>query len=1031
MFASLRARTALTLCLSLGLPSIAGAATVALAWNANPETNIAGYVIVYGTTPGSYSGSVDVGKVTTYTVTSLAPATRYYFALRAYNTSAVSGPLSSEVSQLTTGTAVAVQLVAAYGFGEASGTLALDATANNNDGTLAAGVTRTAAGRFGRALVFNGTNALVTIPSTASLDLTSAFTMAAWISPSVAGGWRTILMKESAGGHTYVLYSDPGTGGAAAHVQTTSDRIATSPTALTLNAWTHVAAVSDGTTMRLLVNGQQAATVSVLAAVQSSTSPLRLGGNLVWGEYFAGTIDEVRIYKGALTNAQVQQDMTTPVETTAADTTLPTVALTSPTGGTVAGSVPVTATAADNVGVAGVRFKVDGADIGSEDLTSPYSVTWNSSTVTNGTHALTAVARDAAGNARTSAAVTVTVSNTTSDTTKPTVSITSPAAGASVAASATLTANAADNVAVAGVQFKVDGANIGTEDLSAPYSVVWNSTSVANGTRVLTAFARDAAGNWHTSAGVSVVVSNDSATPTVVSVSPGNGASNVPRGTAVTAVFSEPMDPSSVSSSTFELRTAAGVLLGAAVTYDSAARTARLIPSVLLSAGATFTATIKGGTGGVRDLAGNAATSTTTWSFSVSAQTSTGPVAVYGFDEGVGSILNDLSGNQLHGTVLGATWQSGRFGKSLQFDGVNDSASIPANTLLDASAAVTIEAWVYPTAFAGWNTVVFKEASGAHTYALYAAGDGLGAGGHMQLAADQKAHQTATLPLGQWSHLATTYDGQTVRLFVNAVQVASVAASGPVAVSNGALRIGGNNVWGEYFTGRIDEVRLYRRALGAAEIAADMGTPASGWLAAAYGFNESAGSTAADSSGRQLTGAVSGATWTTGRFGNGLAFNGVNSMVSVPHDTWLNLTTGMTLEAWVYPTDGGGWRTVLLKEAAGGHTFALYSDGHAAPAAHLQATTDVVSEGLAPLPLQTWTHLAVTYTAGSLRLYVNGALTTTTAVTGSPVTSALPLRIGGNAIWGEYFAGIIDEVRIYYRALTAAEITADMDIPVR
>jgi hypothetical protein len=52
-------------------------------------------------------------------------------------------------------------------------------------------------------------------------------------------------------------------------------------------------------------------------------------------------------------------------------------------------------------------------------------------------------------------------------------------------------------------------------------------------------------------------------------------------------------------------------------------------------------------------------------------------------------------------------------------------------------------------------------------------------------------------------------------------------------------------------------------------------------------------------------------------------------------------------------------------------------------------------------------------------------------VTGVPITSTLPLRIGGNAIWGEYFAGVIDEVRIYYRALTAAEIAADMTKPVR
>jgi lysophospholipase L1-like esterase len=95
------------------------------------------------------------------------------------------------------------------------------------------------------------------------------------------------------------------------------------------------------------------------------------------------------------------------------DTTAPTVSITAPTNGaTVSGSsVSVTASASDNVGVVGVQFKLDGANLSSEDTTSPYSVTWDSTTASNGTHTLTAVARDAAGNTTTSTSVTVTVSN--------------------------------------------------------------------------------------------------------------------------------------------------------------------------------------------------------------------------------------------------------------------------------------------------------------------------------------------------------------------------------------------------------------------------------------------------------------------------------------------------------------------------------------------------------------------------------------------------------------------------------------------
>ena len=65
-----------------------------------------------------------------------------------------------------------------------------------------------------------------------------------------------------------------------------------------------------------------------------------------------------------------------------------------------------------------------------------------------------------------------------------------------------------------------------------------------------------------------------------------------------------------------------------------------------------------------------------------------------------------------------------------------------------------------------------------------------------------------------------------------------------------------------------------------------------------------------------------------------------------------------------------------------------------------------------------------------MRLYVNGTLVSTTAAAGSLASSSSPLRIGGNSVWGEYFSGLIDEVRLYNRALSAAEIAQDMTTPI-
>jgi hypothetical protein len=107
------------------------------------------------------------------------------------------------------------------------------------------------------------------------------------------------------------------------------------------------------------------------------------------------------------------------------------------------------------------------------------------------------------------------------------------------------------------------------------------------------------------------------------------------------------------------------------------------------------------------------------------------------------------------------------------------------------------------------------------------------------------------------------------------------------------------------------------------------------------------------------------------------------------------------------------------------------------PAGYLRAapannTTDqgVRSAVHTALPLGAWTHLATTYDGVNQRFYVNGALVATKAQTGSIAAGNQPLRIGGNSVSGEYFQGVIDEVRIYNRALSAAEIATDMTTPV-
>jgi|GEM_PF-894273 len=294
------------------------------------------------------------------------------------------------------------------------------------------------------------------------------------------------------------------------------------------------------------------------------------------------------------------------IATGPADTTPPTVSIAAPTSGSnVSGTVSVSANASDNVAVASVQFQIDGTNFGNAISTAPYQISWDTTKISNGSHTLTAIAKDTSNNSTTSAPISVNVTNapiisgvnvsnlaTTSatinwttnvatnsqvnygltssygsttnldsalvtshsenisgltasttyhyqvvssdsngvtaastdftfstlaapDTTPPTVSIAAPTSGSNVSGTISVSANASDNVAVASVQFQIDGTNLGSAVTTAPYTIQWDTTTVQNGAHTLTAIAKDTSNNSATSNPVSVTVANP---PTISAV---------------------------------------------------------------------------------------------------------------------------------------------------------------------------------------------------------------------------------------------------------------------------------------------------------------------------------------------------------------------------------------------------------------------------------------------------------------------------------------------------------------------------------
>jgi hypothetical protein len=545
-------------------------------------------------------------------------------------------------------------------------------------------------------------------------------TLEAWVNPSAVTAWQTVMLKEGSNSLAYAIYGNTDTNRPSAHVRTSSEIDTRGTAQLVAGTWTHLAATWDGTTEKLYVNGALASSANVSGTIVNTTGALRIGGNAVWGEYFKGTIDEVRVYRRALSPTEVAIDMTTPVSSIPIDTVAP--------------SAPGSLTATGSLGQAQLDWSAATDDTGVDHYDVHRSPTagftpavgnriaqvpgtsYTNTGVATGTWYYRVVAADAAGNlgpASNQASATV-----TSDTTAPTVALTAPPAG-TLSGSVAVTASATDDVGVAGVQFTVDGAAIGSEDTTAPYAVTWDSASVANGAHTLRAVARDAAGNTTTSAPVAVTVNN-------------------------TAIA--------------------------------------------------------------------------------------GLVAAYGFEETSGTTAVDSSGRGNAGTIREAVRTAGKLGQGLSFDGVNDWVAVPDADSLDLTTGMTLEAWVKPTALTTWRTVLMKESASGLAYGLYGNTDTSrpSLNVHSTGGTEQDIRGTAALSTSAWTHLGATYDGATLRLYVNGTQVATKAFTSALAVTASPLRVGGNAIWGEWFTGLIDEVRVYNRALSATEVATDMNRPVAG-----------------------------------------------------------------------------------------------------------------------------------------------------------------------------------------------------------
>jgi hypothetical protein len=294
----------------------------------------------------------------------------------------------------------------------------------------------------------------------------------------------------------------------------------------------------------------------------------------------------------------------------------------------------------------------------------------------------------------------------TPDRTPPSIALTAPASGATVSGTISVAATASDDTGVVGVQFKLNGLNLGLEDTVAPFALSWKTTSVPDGEHTLSAVARDASGNAAVAADVRITVSN------------------------------------------------AGCIC---------------------------------------------------------------PVASYSLDEGTGTVALDGSGNSQHGTLFnGPTWMAGKYGTGLRFDGNNDYMSIGTQIL---PPTFTISTWIYNAQNSKYETIIsfgtdrqFSITSGSLAFWR-------GSG---------PEHRFGIVPNRSWQHVAFTFDGSVMRAYLNGAPLGA-ALNLSLPSTTGLTLIGAwptaNGRRGDLLSARLDDIRIYGRALTEAQIQSDLKVP--------------------------------------------------------------------------------------------------------------------------------------------------------------------------------------------------------------
>jgi hypothetical protein len=411
------------------------------------------------------------------------------------------------------------------------------------------------------------------------------------------------------------------------------------------------------------------------------------------------------------------------------------------------------------------------------------------------------------------------------------------------------------------------------------------------------------------------------------------------------------------------------------------------------------------------------------------------PVGYWNMDEASGSILlnRGTAGSTINGSMTGAVYKDGKYGRGISTDGSSTYASIPDDNSIDfdTNQNFTVNFWMKDNGGNATTDAVVEKWAGSAPYPYVFRLNGSSVDfRRWDTTNNPAAIGTKAVNDSGWHHVAGVKDGSVLYIYIDGILSgqANDTTSG-TTVNASTVGLGRRQTGTNHWNGQLDELKIYNYALTAGQVVEDMnaghpapgspiGTPVAHWK-----FNEGYGTVTGNSGFvATVSGSLVSTSWTNdGKLGKALSFDGSASYVSVAKMPAF-YPKEVTSSAWIYPTSVStpgnivsvsgnlGWRYRINTN----RTITFFDRG---------ATNAIISTDT--IPLNTWSHVAVVGGFNGLRVYFNGNLVSSNSTAyGGPVPSTGNVVVGAfsTGTLTENFAGKIDEVKIFNSALTASQI---------